>query len=325
MIGKTRAVVATPANLNTEIGLPLTVLSAPRGTEILILEMAMRGSGQIAELAQIAEPDVGCIVNVGPVHLEQLGTIEAVAAAKAELIAGLAAGAAAVVPANEPLLAPHRRGDVSFVTFGEGGDVRLVGDDGGVLTVTTPDGEIEVAPSFSEDYLVRNLLAAVACAQLVGAPADGELAVRFSALRGEVMEVLGGVTLINDCYNANPVSMRAALDNLARSSGRRIAVLGGMAELGDQSTDFHHEIAQHAARVGVDMLIPVGDLAGAYGDDYSGAIEHVVSPSAAAHVVRRIAEPGDTVLVKGSRSVGLEKVAEVLMNASHPLGRERTD
>jgi UDP-N-acetylmuramyl pentapeptide synthase len=119
--------------------------------------------------------------------------------------------------------------------------------------------------------------------------------------------------------------MRAALDNLARSSGRRIAVLGGMAELGDQSIDFHHEIARHAARVGVDMLIPVGDLAGAYGDDYSGAIEHVVSPSAAAHVVRRIAEPGDTVLVKGSRSVGLEKVAEVLMNASHPLGRERTD
>ena len=119
--------VASPANLNTEIGLPLAVLAAPAGTKALVLEMAMRGKGQIAELTAIAQPEVGVIVNVGPVHLEQLGTIEAVAAAKAELIAGMARGATAVVPAGEPLLEPHLRADQHTVTFGEGGDVELVG------------------------------------------------------------------------------------------------------------------------------------------------------------------------------------------------------
>jgi UDP-N-acetylmuramoyl-tripeptide--D-alanyl-D-alanine ligase len=333
LIGKSRNVAATPANLNTEIGLPLTVLGAPRGTEVLVLEMAMRGRGQIAELARIAEPDVGCIVNVGPVHLEQLGSLEAVAAAKAELIAELPAGAAAVVPAGEPLLAPHLRADIRSVSFGDGGDVRLLDDDSAVpdnptdltLRIATPDGAVELRPSFSEEYLRRNLLAAVACAQLVGAAVEGDLDVRFSALRGEVLEVLGGVTLINDCYNANPVSMSAALDNLSRAGGRRIAVLGGMGELGADSDRYHHQVAQLAANAGVDLLIAVGELGGAYGDDYSGSIEHVASPHAAAHVVRQVAQPGDTVLVKGSRSVGLEVVAEVLLNASHPLGSLRPD
>src|SRR4051812_28478188 len=124
MVDQQRRVIATPLNLNTEIGLPLTILGAPAGTEVLVLEMAMRGAGQIAELAQIAEPDVGVIVNVGPVHLELLGTIEAIAATKAELLAGLAPGGTAVVPVGEPLLEPYRtREDVSWVTFGPGGDV----------------------------------------------------------------------------------------------------------------------------------------------------------------------------------------------------------
>jgi UDP-N-acetylmuramoyl-tripeptide--D-alanyl-D-alanine ligase len=321
LLGKSLNVAATPANRNTEIGLPLTVLSAPRGTEALVLEMAMRGPDQIDELARIAEPDVGCIVNVGPVHLEQLGSVEAVAAAKAELIAALGAEAIAVIPADEPLLAPHLRPEIKTVSFGPGGDVRLLDEDAAdELTIATPDGEVKIRPSFKERYLTRNLLAAVACAQAVGAPVEGDLNVSFSALRGEISEVLGGVTLINDCYNANPVSMRAALDNLADAGGRRIAVLGGMGELGADSTRYHHEVAQHASSGGVDFLITVGELGGAYGDEYVGSIEHVVSPEAAAYVVRRVAKPGDTVLVKGSRSVGLEKVGEILVNASRQPG-----
>jgi UDP-N-acetylmuramoyl-tripeptide--D-alanyl-D-alanine ligase len=321
LLGKSLNVVATPANRNTEIGLPLTILGAPKGTEVLVLEMAMRGPDQIDELARIAEPDVGCVVNVGPVHLEQMGSIEAVAKAKAELIAALGPASTAIVPADEPLLEPHIRGDIPTVTFGPGGDVRLLDEDSAdELRIATPEGDVLIRPSFKERYLTRNLLAAVACAQAVGAPVDGDLTVNFSALRGEVSEVLGGVTLINDCYNANPVSMRAALDNLADSGGRHIAVLGGMGELGPDSTRFHHEIAQHAADSGVDFLVTVGDLGGAYGDDYVGSIEHVVSPEAAAYVVRRVAAPGDTVLVKGSRSVGLEKVGEILVNASKSYG-----
>ncbi len=333
LLSKSLNVVATPANFNTEIGLPLTVLGAGRGTDVLVLEMAMRGSGQIAVLAEIAEPDVGCIVNVGPVHLEQMGTVEAVAQAKAELWAGMRAATTAVGPADEQLLEPHRRADLVNVSFGAGGDVRLLDEDFALeansetpaLRIATPEGEVRLQPSFAEDYLLRNLLAAVACAQAIGAPVEGELSVQFSALRGEVLEVLGGVTLINDCYNANPVSMRAALDNLARADGRKIAVLGGMAELGADSDRFHHEVANHAGNAGVDFLITVGELAGAYGDRYAGSIEHVQSPHAAAHVVRQVATPGDTVLVKGSRSVGLEAVAEVLLNAGHPLGSARPE
>lgn len=321
LLGKSMSVVATPANRNTEIGLPLTVLSAPRGTDALVLEMAMRGPGQIDELARIAEPDVGCIVNVGPVHLEQLGSVEAVAAAKAELIAALGANATAVMPADEPLLEPHFRSDIATTTFGPGGNVRLAREDAAdELAIDTPNGAQSIRPSFKERYLTRNLLAAVACAQAIGAPVEGDLNVNFSALRGELTEVLGGVTLINDCYNANPVSMRAALDNLADAGGHHIAVLGGMGELGPDSTRFHHEVAQHAADSGVDFLITVGELGGAYGDAYVGDIEHVVSPEAAAYVVRRVAKPGDTVLVKGSRSVGLEKVGEILVNASGQPG-----
>src|SRR4051794_20781751 len=123
-------VAASRANFNTEIGLPLELLRVAPGTEVVVLEMAMRGAGQIAELTAIAEPDVGVIVNVGPVHLELLGSVEAIAAAKAELIAGLARGATAVVPAGEPLLAPHLRDDVVTVTFGEGGDVGFAADEG---------------------------------------------------------------------------------------------------------------------------------------------------------------------------------------------------
>ena len=120
MLATGRRVTATAQNLNTEIGLPLTILGAPEGTEVLVLEMAMRGAGQIAELVAIAEPDVGLITNVGPVHLEQLGSLEAIAAEKAELIAGLRPAGTAVVPAGEALLAPHLRTDVRTVTFGPG-------------------------------------------------------------------------------------------------------------------------------------------------------------------------------------------------------------
>src|SRR5262249_41213700 len=118
--------VATPENLNTEIGLPLAILGAPPQTRALVLELAMRGAGQIAELTAIARPDVGVIVNVGPAPLERLGSLEAIAAAKAELIAGIEPGATVVVPAGEPLLEPHLRDDVRTISFGEGGQVRLL-------------------------------------------------------------------------------------------------------------------------------------------------------------------------------------------------------
>ena len=168
--------VASPANFNTEIGLPLAILAAPAGTEALVLEMAMRGPGQIAELTAIAEPDVGVIVNVGPVHLELLGSLEAIAAAKAELVAGLAPGSTAIVPAREPLLDSHLRDDILTVTVGSGGDVQLVErrPDGRVL-IHHGSEEILLRPSFGQEHNLRNLLAAVAAARALGVTPDGEV------------------------------------------------------------------------------------------------------------------------------------------------------
>jgi len=291
MLRPHRRTVATPQNLNTEIGLPLTILSAPGDTEALVLEMAMRGRGQIAELARIAEPDVGVIVNVGPVHLELLGSVEAVAAAKAELIAGLPAGGTAIVPAAEPLLDRHRRDDVDWVTFGPGGDVDDLGD-------------VEIP--FDSAHMRRNALAALAAARAIGVRPSGRIEVELSARRGQRIELERGAVVVNDCYNASPMSMRAALDELSRAPGRRVAVLGDMLELGPDEVRYHREIGAYA-RERADVIVTVGPLAAEMGGDHA-----VPDAAAAAALVDRIAREGDTILVKASRGVGLEKVAEAL-------------
>jgi UDP-N-acetylmuramoyl-tripeptide--D-alanyl-D-alanine ligase len=301
MLAQDRRVVATAQNLNTEIGLPLTILGAPAGTEALVLEMAMRGVGQIAELTAIAEPDVGVIVNVGPVHLELLGSLEAIAAAKAELLVDLRPGATAVLPAGEPLLEAHRRDDLRVVTFGAGGDV-------------TELGAVELP--FSSAHMRSNALAALAAARAVGAEPSGPLEVELSALRGQRIELPGAVLVIDDCYNANPMSMRAALDDLAASAtGRRVAVLGDMLELGPDEAAFHAEIGAYAAARGVDVLVTVGPLAARMGEEFGGEQHAVADAVAAAAFARKLVRPGDTVLVKGSRGVGLEVVAQTLQAA----------
>jgi UDP-N-acetylmuramoyl-tripeptide--D-alanyl-D-alanine ligase len=301
---------ANKENLNTEIGLPLSILEAPPGTEVLVLEMAMRGEGQIAELAAIAEPTVGVIVNVGPVHLELLGTVERIAAAKAELIRDLPAGATSVVPQGEELLAEHLRDDLTTVTFGDDGDVQLVSFENGVATISALGDEIRLELPFAEPYNVKNTLAAVAAARAVGVEPSGKVEVQFSSLRGELVELDGGVAVVNDCYNANPMSMRAALDHLAEAPAqRRIAVLGWMAELGPDAERFHREIGRHARALGIDILVPVGDdAARLYGEGFGGAVEPAATPEEAGEVLERVARPGDRVLIKGSRSAGLERV-----------------
>jgi UDP-N-acetylmuramoyl-tripeptide--D-alanyl-D-alanine ligase len=300
---------ANRENWNTEIGLPLTLLGAEAGTEAIVLEMAMRGEGQIDELVQIAEPDVGVIVSVGPVHLELLGTVERVAAAKAELIAGLPAGATCIVPAGEPLLEPHLRADLDTVTFGPGGDVTLTSFERGRAEVDARGQRVVLELPYDEPYNLMNTLAAVAAAIAIGVTPEGAVEPEFSSMRGQVVELDGGVTIVNDCYNANPMSMRAALDHLAGSDAeRRLAILGGMAELGPGSRAFHREIGEHAARLGIDVLITVGEEALAFGEGFDGELHSVATPEEAGALLEELAAPGDRVLVKGSRAVGLERV-----------------
>ena len=308
---------ASPENFNTEIGLPLAVLSAPDGTDVLVLEMGMRGPGQIGELCAIARPDVAVITNVGPVHVELLGSVEAIAAAKAEIIDGLAQDGTAIVPAEPGVLAPHLERAPNLIRFGKGGDVEatwVLAEEGETdALVRTPEGEHAFKLPFVEAHNLDNALAAIAAGLALGYPV-GEMAERapgivFSRLRGELVQLPENAILINDSYNANPISMRAALDHLAslKAGGRRLAVLGEMRELGPEAAAYHREIGEYARSQGVEHLIGVGELGAEYEPD-----EHVPDADAAADALAAALGPGDAVLVKGSRAVGLERVAEKL-------------
>jgi UDP-N-acetylmuramoyl-tripeptide--D-alanyl-D-alanine ligase len=316
---------ASPENFNTAIGLPLAILAAPPETEVLVLEMAMRARGEIAELCRVAEPGVGAITNVGPVHLELLGTLEAIAETKAEILAGVGGDGVAVVPADADALAPHLDDRLETITFGPGGDVfaTATGGDRRSLraTIETPRGAAEFDFPFGEAHNLANALCAVAIGIALGAEpaAMAPLASRitFSRLRGELVDLAAGIVLVNDSYNANPVSMRAALDNLAslRVDGRRLAVLGEMRELGADAADFHREVGAHARSLGVGPIVGVGELAREYAPDAWAA-----DAPAAVALADRLVHPGDAVLVKGSRAIGLELVADELIASRGPAG-----
>ena len=311
-------VQATRENMNNEIGLPLAILEAPLETEVLALEMAMRGLGQIAELCRIAEPNVGAITNIGPVHLELLGTIEAIAEAKAEILEGVGDEGIAVIPADEDALEPHLDDSLETITFGPGGEVFAESStsDGRSTraTIATPLGTAEFEFPFGERYNLTNALCAIAIGVALGA-SPGKMAplasgITFSRLRGELVELAAGIVLVNDSYNANPISMRAALDHLAsiEAEGRHVAVLGEMRELGPDAEEFHRDVAAHAREIGVGPIVGVGELAREYAPDVWAA-----DAEGAVEEVEAILHPGDAVLVKGSRAVGLELVADELI------------
>jgi UDP-N-acetylmuramoyl-tripeptide--D-alanyl-D-alanine ligase len=281
--------IANEANYNNELGVPLTLCRLEEDTEICITEMGMRGVGQIAQLARVAEPSVGVITNIGPVHLELVETIENVARAKAELVDALPPGGIAVVP-NEPLLEPYLTRTDIFVQR------------------VDPNLELPFSTNYTSRHQLENTRTALVVLACLDLPfPEGELKVEFSKLREEERELPDGGLLLNDCYNANPVSMRAALLHLVERAGahRRVAVLGEMAELGQSAPAYHAEIGELVRELGV-HVIAVGEQARAYGGEW------VPTAAEAAERLRAELRPGDAVLVKGSRSVGLEVVAENL-------------
>ena len=307
--------VAAEGGHNNEVGLPLTIARIEPDTEVVVAEMGMRGVGQIAELCAIARPDVGVITGVGPVHLELLGTVERVAEAKAEVVAGLPPGGTAVVPARVRELEPFlRRDDVRIVRVGEGGDVTLERFEPPFLAARVEGEHVELEVPFTARHQAQNTLAALAAYAALGLPldraAEGAAEIRISRWRGDELELPGGGLLINDAYNANPVSMLAALAHLVdRAAGRRtVAVLGEMAELGPGAPGFHREAGEEARRLGVDVVVSVGGpLAAEYAADaVADDAAHAVA------LVRGLLEPGDVVLVKASRAAGLEAVADGL-------------
>jgi UDP-N-acetylmuramoyl-tripeptide--D-alanyl-D-alanine ligase len=319
-----RTVVAEGSQ-NNEIGLPLTLCRLDETTEVAIVEMGMRGLGQIAELCEIAQPDIGIITSVGPVHLELLGTVERVAQAKAELIGSLPPGGTAVVPAGEAYLEPYLdRDDIEVARFGDGGDVSLsyfaAKDEHARIRVEAFGRPLTLEFSFGSRYNATNALAAIAAYHALGLPLGklqkGARHVQLSRLRGEEVPLPKGGVLINDCYNANPLSMAAALEHLQQRAGdaRKVAVLGDMAELGPGAPAYHRDVGAGAARAGVDVLVAVGPLARNYVQGARGVPVTRWAPTVEQGLaaLRSVLRPGDFVLVKGSRAMGLEVIGEAV-------------
>jgi UDP-N-acetylmuramoyl-tripeptide--D-alanyl-D-alanine ligase len=344
LLGSLGPTVAPPGSFNNDLGVPLTVLECDADTRYLVLEMGARGIGHIARLCRIAPPSVGLVLNIGSAHLGEFGSREVTAQAKGELIE--ATTRVAVLNADDALVAgmAGRVADgVAIRTFGESraADVRADDidlDEGGraVFTLSAAGESAKVRLQAYGEHQVPNALAAatvaLACGLDVAGTADAlGAAVPRSRWRMEVTRRADGLTVVNDAYNANPESMRAALKSLvAIAAGRRSwAVLGQMAELGPGARGEHEGIGRLAVRLGVDRLVVVGNEAAAM---HAGAVlegswsnesVHVADVEEAVQLLQAEVDGGDVVLVKGSRVAGLERVAVALLGsdqlASAPL------
>jgi UDP-N-acetylmuramoyl-tripeptide--D-alanyl-D-alanine ligase len=319
-------------NLNNQFGLPLTLLRREASHGRVVVEIGMNHRGEIAPLAAIAKPTVGVITNVGTAHIEHLGSREEIALEKGDLIAGLPAGATAVVNGDDALAsAQAERTDARVVRFGMGPDADVRAEDvqvregrGFAFDLCAPEGRAAVQVDGVGDPTVANALAAAAAALAADATlaqvAEGLAAYRTVGGRMQRIDAPGGVVVLNDTYNANPQSMEAALRTLVRvhGTGRALFVAGSMGELGDQAEPAHAELGRHVAASGIDFLFALGEYAPtiaaaatAAGMDRDRVQVGADHADLTARIVE-VLEPGDWVLVKGSRAMQMERVVEAL-------------
>ena len=324
---------ASPASFNNEVGVPLTILGADEGTEMLVCEMGSRGVGHIAMLCEVARPHVGIVTNVGVAHLELFGSRERIAQSKGELVEALPEDGVAVLNADDPVVRDFgprtRAGRVMSYGMSPSADVRaedveLDGEARASFTLLAGDERERVELSVPGEHMVPNALAAAACGIALGVSvaecAAAMKGARVSAWRMETFSTSDGVRVINDAYNANPTSMAAALQT-ARTiagTGRLIAVLGPMAELGPIAQEEHERVGALVARMEADRLITVGPLAleierAAVREGLPVRdVTNVETVDEALADLREHARPGDVVLIKGSRVAGLERLGEAL-------------
>lgn len=311
---------ASIGSFNNELGVPLTLLNAPDDTEATVLEMGARGIGHIAELCAIGRPTIGVVTMVAGVHLEAFGDLDDVARGKAELVASLPATGTAVLNADDPrVVAMASATAAQVLTFGQdAGEVRAAHvtlDEHlhATFELHTPWGSVDCRLAVAGRHQVPNALGAAAAALAMGVPlasvAEGLGGARLSAMRMDLVTTEAGYRVLNDAYNASPTSMAAALRAVEElPAARRFAVVGTMAELGDGEVAAHREVAELADELGIRLISVAQPWYGASGDD-------AVSDVAAA--VARLRElglgDGDVVLVKASRSAGLERVAQLLI------------
>jgi len=330
VLGTRDKVVATKGNRNNEIGAPLTVLDAGADTDVLVVEMAMRGTGQIAELAEIARPTIGLVTNVGVSHIELLGSQDAIAAAKAELVDAIPEQGTVFLNGDDAyteMIAGRSCAAVLRYGLSEACDIRaedvtVDADSCAHFTLVLPSDRVRVSLGVPGRHNIYNALASAAVAANLGiepeAIARGLASARSGDMRMQSFTSASGVHVINDAYNASPSSMRAAVDTLAEmtSASRTIAVLGDMAELGSLTEMAHFQLGVHVARAGISVLVTVGERAKRIADGAmaEGMDPSVVRPCAtveeASEVLDDVLERGDVVLAKASRVMGLERVVE---------------
>ncbi|MFD7993120.1 UDP-N-acetylmuramoyl-tripeptide--D-alanyl-D-alanine ligase [Streptomyces mexicanus] len=327
-------VVSTPQSFNNEIGLPLTITMADRDTDYLVLEMGARHIGDIRDLTRIAPPDISVVTNVGTAHVGEFGGRENIAEAKGEIVEAVQPGGAAILNADDDFVDVMRnRTQARVVTYGlaEEATIRATGieiDGHGraSYTLVTPEGSAGVRLQFVGDVQVHNSLAAAAVGREAGLDVD-QVAARLSEAlprsrwRMETTTRPDGVTVVNDAYNANPHSMRHSLDALAAMTRgrdqRSVAVLGRMNELGDDSRTAHEEIGRYAAGLDLDHIILVGGDEAGWMQQGAGSVGgkavHLPDQDTALELLHKILRPGDVVLVKASRGVQLQQLADALL------------
>lgn len=324
VLSSTAPTIAAIGSLNNELGVPITMLRTDADTRCLALELGARRVGDIAALTDLVAPDVGIVLNVGQAHLSYFGTRGAIAKAKGELVQGLAPGGTAVLNADDPAVVAMRALTAeSVLTFGraEHADVRVLDltlDRLGrpSFRLRTADDSVPVTLPLVGAHQALNAAAAAAAGLAAGVPLDKSAkalaTASLSKWRMELCELPNGVTLLNDSYNANPDSARAALDALASiEGGRRIAVLGDMAELGDDSETEHRAIGKYAASR-ADVVVAVGATAHLIADGAGDRAVALAGNDAAVDWLRGNLAPGDLVLVKASREARLDEVAAAL-------------
>ncbi len=323
ILRRSHKVLATRGNLNNEIGAPLTLVELDQSHEQIIVELGANHPGEIARLTQMSMPSVGVITVCAPAHLEGFGSVEGVARAKGELFAEMPADACAVINADDafaPLWA-EMAGARRKVRFGldhaadVSGEWRSAGA-GGALSIQSPVGSFEVCIAFPGKHNGANALGAAAAAIAVGASADdvrlGLEAAQPISGRLQLKRGAGGATIIDDTYNANPHSLQAGLEVLASQNGRRWLVLGDMAELGGGAASYHQDAGQLARKLGVTRLFAVGDLSRLAAERFGKGALHFNSQDALIEALRAELTGDATVLVKGSRSMGMERVVNAL-------------
>lgn len=327
ILGRCGATLATQGNFNNNIGLPLTLLRLRSSHRYAVIEMGANHAGEIEYLTRIAQPDVALINNAGPAHLEGFGTIAGVAHAKGEIFSGLAANGCAVINADdvytavwETLAVKHR-----IVRFGftPGSDVsaQWEGDaTGSRVHLHTPDGSVHATLHLPGQHNVLNALAASAAALAVNIKLQ-DIALGLESARGapgrmQLKIGCNGASIIDDTYNANPASVQAALDVLAACRGRRVFVLGDLAELGDATVDLHRSIGAAASASGIDALYSVGTLSAHAANAFSGEHRHFATQEELMANLIPMLALGTTLLVKGSRSAQMERVVGALMEGA---------